>query len=652
MSNANQGLDLIIGAKAQASLTAVLSLAQGFVQGIGMSVAQFSERAARALSEMTGHALEVADEMGKAAQKAGVTAEKFSAVAFAAKLSDVSIETLQVGFKGLSAWMERNGQIGRDIVEVLVEQAGAFEGMADGAAKTNLAVELFGRSGLEMIPLLNQGSDALRRQMEEAKKLGVVITEDAARAAETFNDRLTTLRSRLEGISLQLTSGMLPGLLKITDTLSALSEQGKVLIAILQVFVTVQVGILEHLLTSLAEKFVEVGSGIFEFGKALVTGASLSEAWTKAQKGASDALEEFRAAMERYRRERDEEGDDKKKAKVVKLADAYDSLSMQLKNLQGLSQGLSGDRLAAGLQLQLKALDDLEKKAGKATQVLGDGQMVYTEEGLKSAERLLEIETQRQQITRELEGMTFSGRMRQNIEAMGTEMQRIADVTTNTILGAFDSLADGLTSVVMGTKTWADALRQIGTSILTGVVRGIIGIGTQWIATQLLMAIAGKSIQAATVAAAAPIAGTSAAMWAPAATLATIATYGSAAALAPGFIGTANLLTASLSVGQSLAAFAEGGIVSGPGTANSDSILARLSDGEGILTATATDRIGADGLAHLNAGGDVADLAGSQPVQLSVAIFGLEAAGQKWLESREGQKAMVNLIREEVGKYS
>ena len=31
------------------------------------------------------------------------------------------------------------------------EQAGAFEGMADGAAKTNLAVELFGRSGLEMI---------------------------------------------------------------------------------------------------------------------------------------------------------------------------------------------------------------------------------------------------------------------------------------------------------------------------------------------------------------------------------------------------------------------------------------------------------------------------------------------------------------------
>ena len=92
--------------------------------------------------------------------------------------------------------------------------------------------------------------------------------------------------------------------------------------------------------------------------------------------------------------------------------------------------------------------------------------------------------------------------------------------------------------------------------------------------------------------------------------------------------------------------------MSGPGTANSDSILARLSDGEGILTATATDRIGADGLAHLNAGGDVADLAGSQPVQLSVAIFGLEAAGQKWLESREGQKAMVNLIREEVGKYS
>ena len=617
-----------------------------------MAVAQFAGRAARALADMTGHAIDTADEMGKAAQKAGAAAEKFSAIAYAAKLSDVSVEALQVGFKGLSAWMEKNGQIGKDVVDVLVEQSAAFEGMADGAQKTNLALELFGRSGQEMIPLLNQGSEALRRQMEEAKKLGVVVSGETARAAETFNDRLTTLHSRLEGITLQFASGMLPGLLKMTDTLSALSEKGKVVIALLDVFITLQVNILESLLTTIAEKFVLVGGGLLAFGKAMVSGASMTEAWTKAQSGASAALDEFRALMEKYRRERDEGEENKKRADALKLADAYDNLSMRLKNLQGISEGLKGEALVDGLKAQLAALDALEKKAGQATEVAGAEGMVYTAEGLKAAERQLDILRERQRITQEMEGMTFSGRLRENVEALGTTMQQIADVTAGTIRGAFDSIADGLTAVIVGTETWGEALSNIGQSILTGVVRAIMGMVTQYIASRLIMAIAGKAIMAASVKAAAPFAAQSAAMWAPAATLATTATLGAAASAAPGELLFASLLTSASQIGQAVVGFAEGGIVSGPGTPTSDSILARLSDGEGILTANATEQLGADGLAHLNAGGDVADLAGSQPVNFSIGIFGLESAAQKWLESRDGRKAMVNLIREEVGKYS
>ena len=77
-----------------------------------------------------------------------------------------------------------------------------------------------------------------------------------------------------------------------------------------------------------------------------------------------------------------------KKAKVVKLADAYDSLSMQLKNLQGLSQGLSGDLPRSGAAASAEGLDDLEKKAGKATQVLAMGRW-STLRRAESAERLL-----------------------------------------------------------------------------------------------------------------------------------------------------------------------------------------------------------------------------------------------------------------------
>lgn len=56
------------------------------------------------------------------------------------------------------------------------------------------------------------------------------------------------------------------------------------------------------------------------------------------------------------------------------------------------------------------------------------------------------------------------------------------------------------------------------------------------------------------------------------------------------------------SLGQRLQAFRSGGTVRGPGTGTSDSILALLSDGEGILTAKAMGNGGAQIMTALNAG--------------------------------------------------
>ena len=57
-------------------------------------------------------------------------------------------------------------------------------------------------------------------------------------------------------------------------------------------------------------------------------------------------------------------------------------------------------------------------------------------------------------------------------------------------------------------------------------------------------------------------------------------------------------------------AFAEGGLVTGPGTGTSDSILARLSHGEYVMPASAVDRIGVENLAALHHGGSLAARSG------------------------------------------
>lgn len=61
-------------------------------------------------------------------------------------------------------------------------------------------MELFGRSGREMIPLLNQGAGGLREMAREARELGIVVSESFSRRAENFNDNLRRLKAALQGL--------------------------------------------------------------------------------------------------------------------------------------------------------------------------------------------------------------------------------------------------------------------------------------------------------------------------------------------------------------------------------------------------------------------------------------------------------------------
>ncbi|WP_221029895.1 hypothetical protein [Actomonas aquatica] len=136
------------------------------------------------------------------------------------------------------------------------------------------------------------------------------------------------------------------------------------------------------------------------------------------------------------------------------------------------------------------------------------------------------------------------------------------------------------------TMKWGDAFREIGTSVVRGVLDSLINLASQWIVQQLIMAVMGKALQAAQLAALAPIAAAQAALWAPAATAASIATLG-AAAVEGAAMAKAAILTSAIG-------FATGGLVSGPGTGTSDSIAARLSNGEFVQPAAAVSHYGAD----------------------------------------------------------
>ena len=180
----------------------------------------------------------VGDEFFKLSQKTGVSVEALTALDYAAKLSDVSTEGLTKALQKLSVAMfdtQINGEEGsaalkalgvsatdvkgqiRPTEQVLLDLAEKFSAMPDGADKAALAVKLFGKEGLAIIPFLNQGREGITALMEEAQRLGLVISEDVARASEVFNDNLTRLSAIFEGVQRQIGAAVIPVLADFTE---------------------------------------------------------------------------------------------------------------------------------------------------------------------------------------------------------------------------------------------------------------------------------------------------------------------------------------------------------------------------------------------------------------------------------------------------
>jgi Phage-related minor tail protein len=214
------------------------SLAAGL--GVGLGVKQFTDSIKKMIDQ--------ADELGKASQKFGVPVEQLSALKFAAELADVSFEQLGKGLAKLSKAIldgavnpsgeaaktfkslgisvrDANGQI-KPTEQIFSDIAEKFSTMEDGAGKTATAIKLFGRSGAELIPLLNEGRSGIKKLTDEAKSLGIVISADTAAKAQEFNDTLKRIHTTGDAVYLQFAEQLLPTLQKLADMFLQARKEG------------------------------------------------------------------------------------------------------------------------------------------------------------------------------------------------------------------------------------------------------------------------------------------------------------------------------------------------------------------------------------------------------------------------------------------
>jgi hypothetical protein len=209
-----------------------------------------------------------ADDFRDLAAGAGVTVEAFSRLQFAASQSGVETEQLAKALAKLAK--EGSKDAARDLAAI----ADQFAAMPDGAAKTAKAIELFGeRVGPGLVPLLNEGSEGLRRMAEQSDALGNTITTSTAAAADEFNDKLGLLRAGAGGFGQLLAAELLPTLNGLIESLlssatasDTLKRAAEVAATGLRLLITVGDGIVTS--------FLLVGRTVGALAAALVAFAS------------------------------------------------------------------------------------------------------------------------------------------------------------------------------------------------------------------------------------------------------------------------------------------------------------------------------------------------------------------------------------------
>lgn len=184
------------------------------------------------------------DRVSKAAQKIGTTTESLSSLEYAAKLADVSVEQLQTSLARLARGLEEaktgSGEAAKAFARLKIDPraftdpadamkaiADRFASMPDGVTKTAIAMQLFGKSGADLIPLLNSGASGIAELEAEARRLGVTFSTEAGRAAEEFNDNITRLQTRMRGFIVETLSPLIPMLVEASGAFSSAAADAK-----------------------------------------------------------------------------------------------------------------------------------------------------------------------------------------------------------------------------------------------------------------------------------------------------------------------------------------------------------------------------------------------------------------------------------------
>lgn len=187
------------------------------------------------LAEKSADACDVIDKMSN---KIGISKTGYQEWAYAMDQSGMDISKMQVGLKTLTSKMDAASQgtksakdlfskLGLSVTDstgklksqedMMNESIIALASMENGTEKARLATQLFGKAGIEMMPMLNGGAQSIEDLKNRAHDLGLVMSDEAVTAGVTLGDTMDDVKASFGMVATKVGTEVFPIVQKFLD---------------------------------------------------------------------------------------------------------------------------------------------------------------------------------------------------------------------------------------------------------------------------------------------------------------------------------------------------------------------------------------------------------------------------------------------------
>ena len=183
-------------------------------------------RAAKAMINLERGAAGWADELATNAAVAGLSVEDYQAWQYASQLIDSSVDSIRGAYKRLNKNLDEptddilkslnelsvaNLEVGgsaRDTMDVFWDVIDALGQVENTSRRDQLATELLGKSYDELLPLINEGSEAYKALVEEGKEKAV--SEESIQKLTDLDDTMVKLQATFDQTKYELLAQLAP----------------------------------------------------------------------------------------------------------------------------------------------------------------------------------------------------------------------------------------------------------------------------------------------------------------------------------------------------------------------------------------------------------------------------------------------------------